>query len=311
MRRKVELQFDLVLTNPPFQDTVKRKKTPHKLWIDFTLRVFSAFLKPGGSLVQVSPSSFASPSNRVLALMEQNQTKVLRMGTEHHFPEVGSTFSDYWIVKSPNSGEKTVIHAHDEIFEMRLSSDVFYIPNDACKQSMSIHTKVMFGDHPKAQVSWDYVAAHNIRRHDPEPSLVLEKDEVHKYPVFHTNRSTWWSSIRQDWAGKKKVMWTRSGYTIPFFDDGIHGGTDMVYFILVQTSKEGNTLAHNMNLNLMKYIYKTAKWSGFGNERVFSGLPKLSETKKLSDSDLYRQFGLTPEEVDYVERSLVSSTKKT
>lgn len=307
----VEVQFDVVLTNPPFQDSVKRKKTPHKLWIDFTLRVFSAFLRPGGSLIQVSPSSFASPSNRVLSLMSQNQTKVLRMGTEHHFPEVGSTFSDYWIVKSPNMESNTLIQTQYEKFEIKLSSDVFYIPNDVCKHSLSIHAKVMFGNHPKAKVSWDYVSAHNIRRHDPEPSLVIEEDLEHKFPVFHTNRSTWWSSKRQDWAGKKKVMWTRSGYTIPFFDDGVLGGTDMVYYIVVGTSKEGKTLAHNMNLQLMQYIYKTAKWSGFGNERVFTGLPKLTVSEKLSDSDLYEHFKLTREEVEYVEKSLDSSSRKT
>jgi hypothetical protein len=74
------MKFDVILTNPPFQDSVNRKKTPHKLWIDFTLAVFDRLLKPGGSLVQVSPASFSSPSNVVLGLMEENQTRVLRFG---------------------------------------------------------------------------------------------------------------------------------------------------------------------------------------------------------------------------------------
>jgi len=93
------MKFDLVLTNPPFQDSSKTKKTPHKLWIDFTQMAFDRLLVDGGSLVQVSPASFASPSSKVLSIMNTHRTRVLRFDTGHHFPKVGSSFSDYWIEK--------------------------------------------------------------------------------------------------------------------------------------------------------------------------------------------------------------------
>jgi len=298
------MKFDLVLTNPPFQDSVRRNKTPHKLWIDFTLSVFSRLVKPGGSLVQVSPASFASPSNPVLTLMGRFQTQTLRVGTEHHFPEVGSTFSDYWIENTINDDRPTRLISRDEEFEVELNSQVFYLPNDFSPEALSIHTKVMFSPDKKLDVEWDYVTAHNIRRRDPNPTLVESPDDAHPYPVFHTNRSIWYSSILQDWAHCPKVMWTRSGYTIPFFDPGELGGTDMAYFVRVANPAQGKILATNMNLKLMQYIYKTAKWSGFGNERVFAGLPALPLDRELNDTDLYLYFGLTSEEVDYVERSL-------
>lgn len=305
------MKFDLILTNPPFQDTVNRKKTPHKLWIDFTLSVFSRLIKPGGSLVQVSPASFASPSNRVLSLMGEHQTQVLRFGTEHHFPEVGSTFSDYWIEKSPNDERTTRVITNQDDFSIELNSDIFYLPNDISKHSLSIHQKVMFSNLPRLTVEWDYVAAHNIRRYDSIPSLVETQDETHPYPVFHTNRSTWYSSIRQEWADEPKVMWTRSGYTLPFFDNGELGGTDMVYFIRVSNQDEGKALAANLNSKLMKYIYKTAKWSGFGNERVFTALPELPREQPLSDEEVFDYFGLTAEEVQYVEQSMEPRRRKT
>jgi hypothetical protein len=304
------MKFDLILTNPPFQDSVNRKKTPHKLWIDFTLSVFSRLVKPGGSLVQVSPASFASPSNRVLGLMGEYQTQVLRFGTEHHFPEVASSFSDYWIEKTPNDKRVTSVITGDERFDIELDSEIFYLPNDISKNALSIHQKVMFSNRPRLQVEWDYVAAHNIRRYDPEPSLVETQDDVHPHPVFHTNRSTWYSSARQDWANELKVMWTRSGYTLPFFDPGELGGTDMVYFVRVASREEGQALAANMNLKLMKYIYKTAKWSGFGNEKVFAALPEIPRDIRMSDEELFRYFGLTAEEVQYVERSLEPRRRK-
>jgi len=106
-------------------------------------------------------------------------------------------------------------------------------------------------------------------------------------------------------------MWTRSGYTKPFFDAGTLGGTDMVYFIRVATDAEGEALAANLNTKLFRYVYKTAKWSGFGNERVFSRLPDIPRDRTLTDHEMFQLFGISKEEVDYVERALEPRRRKT
>jgi hypothetical protein len=168
------MKFDLILTNPPFQDSVNRKRTPHKLWIDFTLAVFDRLLADGGSLVQVSPASFRSPSNVVLDLMERHMTRVLRFDNEYHFPEVASTFSDYWIVKQPHDGSPTKVVTANEEFKIDLGRGVPYLPNDLCELSIALHSKVMFGDHPCLPVEWDYVTCHNIRRRDESPSIPIQ-----------------------------------------------------------------------------------------------------------------------------------------
>jgi hypothetical protein len=304
------VKFDVILTNPPFQDSVNRRKTPHKLWIDFTLSVFRRLLKDGGSLVQVSPASFASPSNIVLELMTGFQTHVLRLDTGRHFPTIGSTFSDYWIEKTSHKSSPTTVVTPHESFTIMLDRTVAYLPNDISRLSLSVHKKVMFGGGKRLPVEWDYVTAHNIRRYDANPTLVETPDPSHPYPVFHTNRTTWWSSLQQEWATAKKVMWTRSGYTKPFYDPGRLGGTDMVYFVRVNSDTEGENLAHNLNSELMRYIYKTAKWSGFGNERVFSNLPSMPTDKSLSDYEVYTLFGISDEEVSYVRQSLGADRRK-
>ncbi len=304
------MKFDVILTNPPFQDSVNRKKTPHKLWIDFTLTVFDRLLAEGGSLVQVSPASFSSPSNVVLSLMEENQTNVLRFETDHHFPEIGSTFADYWIKKQENDPTPTTVTKGKERFDIELDKSMSYLPNYLGRLSMSIHSKVMFADRPPLKVEWDYVVCHNIRRYDRDSTLVMEPSPAHPHPVFHTNNVTWWSSIRQDWADRLKVMWTRSGYTKPFYDPGVHGGTDMAYYVLVDSAAEGEALAANMNSAVMQYIYRTAKWSGFGNERVFAGLPDLPRDRVHTDDELFALFGLTDEEVNYVRGSLEPRRRK-
>jgi len=295
------MKFDLVLTNPPFQDRLKRGKTPHKLWIDFTRSVFDRLLVDDGLLCQVSPSSFQSPSNKVLTLMKENSTEWIDFDTDKHFPEVGSTFANYAIRKSPRNGTRTEVLDGNGAFRVALDDQVFYLPNDLCEEALSIHRKVVFDSSPKLEVEHDYVTCHNIILRTGS-SLSREKTDEHVYPVFHTNRQIWWSSVRQEFANKKKVMWTRSGYTKPFYDSGKLGATDMGYFVLVPSASDGKALAHNMSLNLMQYIFTTAKWSGFGNERVFESLPALPEGRSLTDEELYAHFGLTTKEVEHVER---------
>lgn len=297
------MKFDVILTNPPFQDTERRNTTPHKLWIDFTRAIFERYLADGGALSQVSPASFGSPSNKVLALMKDHETVQVRFDTGEHFPMIGSTFADYLIYKRPNSGASTRFVEKGKVFEVLLDQELFYLPNDLGPEALSIHRKVVFHPAEKLSVSRDYVACHNVllRKSD---TLSKVRTEKHVFPVFHTNRQTWYSSIRQDWADKKKVMWTRSGYTRPFYDPGTLGGTDMVYFVTVESESAGRTLEHNLNSLLMRYVYKTARWSGFGNEKVFASLPCLPTDRNLTDQEMFRLFHLTKEEVDYVHRAM-------
>jgi hypothetical protein len=298
-----DMRFDVILTNPPFQDRVRRGKTPHKLWIAFTRTLFDRLLKDGGLLCQVSPSSFQSPSNKVLALMRNNTTEWVDFDIDQFFPDIGSTFACYAIRKQPRGNRKTLIIGRGKRFSVGLDEHLFYLPNNLCREALEVHRKVMFDTPAKMLVEHDYVTCHNIILRTGS-TLSRERTDVHIHPTFHTNRQIWWSSVEQAFSREPKVMWTRSGYTKPFFDPGELGGTDLVYFVRVASAQQGTTLAHNMNLQLMRYIFMTAKWSGFGNERVFAALPVLPLNKKLTDSELYSRFELTEAEVRHVEEHL-------
>ena len=293
------MQFDVVVTNPPFQDSTNRKKTQHKLWINFTKETFDKWLKPDGLLLQVSPSSFLSPSSKVLKIFQEKIVEFLRLDIKDYFPNVNSTFAYYSIINSDTKGEYTSIINERGIFKKKINSNVFYLPNDFCEESLSIHSKVIFNQKDKLQVLYDYVTCHNVLIHRND-TISKIKTYKHIHPIYHTNNQIWYSQVRQDWADKKKVMWTRSGYTKPFYDGGKYGGTDMMYFVLVNSHNEGLNLLHNLQSKLMRYILKTAKWSGFGNEKVFTSLPNLLRNKKLSDKDIFNLFNLTQKEINYV-----------
>jgi len=296
------LQFDVVATNPPFQDSTNRKKTQHKLWINFTRETFSKWLKPNGLLLQVSPSSFLSPSSKVLKLFQDHIVEFLRLDIEDYFPNVNSTFAYYSVINSKTDGEKTKIVNDRGVFKKKIDSNIFYLPNDFCEESLSIHSKVIFNRENRLEVLYDYVTCHNVLIHRNDTISKTETDK-HIYPIYHTNKQVWYSQVRQKWADKKKVMWTRSGYTKPFYDNGRYGGTDMIYYVLVDSESDGLNLLHNLQSKLMQYILKTAKWSGFGNEKVFQSLPNLPRDRKLCDLEISNLFDLTLDEINYVEKN--------
>jgi len=292
------IEFDASISNPPFEDITNRKKTPHKLWIDFTHEIFRV-LKVGGEMGQISPNSFLSPSSKILPYLLNNDTKYLGLDTEKFF-NVNSTFADYVIKKGKSGINTTFIERDGSLSSLFLDKSIYYLPSDFCAIAASIHKKVMFNPNiSKLNVKFDYVTCHNVLLKDANSTISRTMTSAHQFPIFHTNPQIWYSSIRQSFAGDKKVMWTRSGYTKPFYDDGVYGTTDMGYYVSVPDDQSGLALSHNLNSILIKYIFDTAKWSGFGNELVFKNLPVIPLTR-MTDSEIFKYFSLTAEEIAYV-----------
>ena len=289
-------KFDGIIVNPPFEDKEKRGRTQHKLWIDFTKKVFNDLLIEGGILAQISPFSFASPSSKILTIFKNKIVKHIFFNQEKYFPKVNTSICWYIIENSEYNNNITSINNK---YKTKIDKDTLYIPNDFCEESINIHRKVMFSSKNKLKVEKDYVTAHNINLKKNNSTLSKVKTNKHIYPVFHTNRQIWYSSILQPFANKNKVMWTRSGYTKPFFDEGKMGVTDMGYYIIVPNKDAGENLESNLKSKLFFYIFKTAKWSGFGNEIVFSNIPVLLN-KKMSDDELYSFFKLSEGEISYI-----------
>lgn len=298
------MKFDLIIANPPFQDTGRRGKTPHKLWIDFTIKTFERWLKQDGYLAQVSPSSFRSPNSKILEIMRKLDTLTIHLDSGKFFPGVGSSFAHYIIRNRPKPKDfRTLIVDGDKSAKIELSKKVIYLPILIDAESLAVHRKVMFADSPKLDVRWDYVTCHNIllRKSD---TLSKSKTKRHRFPLLHTNAQIWWSSIQQAFALHKKVMWSRSGYTKPFYDNGKLGATDMAYYVLVENDSRGEHLTKVLNSKLFQYVFTTAKWSGFGNERVFRALPMIEKMDCESDNEIFNYFRLTRKERSHVVRSL-------
>jgi hypothetical protein len=296
-------KFDVVVGNPPFQNSVKRGKTQHKLWKPATF-VAMELLKENGYLTWISPTSWGSPSNKILNIIKNNNVLEIDFDIENYFDGVGSTFCYYTLIKQ-NPSTLTSILKGGKKFKTLIDNDYVYVPNDLSPLSSSIHQKIIFNTPNFYEIGYDYVTCHNniilqAQRKGHHSTLSHIKKDNYIYPVFHTNNKIWYSEFLQDFAHKPKVMWSRSGYVKPFYNDNL-GGTDMAYFILVGNETEGKILVSNLETKLFKYIFATAKWSGFNDEKLFKMLPELPATA-LSDIEMMSYFGLTDDEINHIEK---------
>ena len=94
---------------------------------------------------------------------------------------------------------KTQIINDRGIFKKKINSNVVYLPNDFCEESLSIHSKVIFNQKDKLQVLYDYVTCHNVLIHRNDTISKIKTDK-HIHPIYHTNNQIWYSQVRQDWA---------------------------------------------------------------------------------------------------------------
>lgn len=300
--------------NPPFQDLENRGKTQHKIWIDITKKVFYEILDDFGQMGWVSPSSFLSPSNTILNILKDYNPKYISFDTNQFFKkennEPGIKMGHY-VIEKEKKVDKTLVTKNCENFYVQFDNSILYLPNDINNYSFSIHNKVILSNNDFYKIEYDYVTCHNVQlsRNKINCPISKTKTKKHIYPIFHTNPQTWYSSIKQECFDLKKVMWTRSGATLPFYDKGNLGITDMAYYIEVKDDDEGNNLANNLNLKLFKYIFTTAKWSGFGNERIFERIPKLPNLK-MNDTELFEYFKLSSDEINYIDRYLNNKIEK-
>ena len=58
-----------------------------------------------------------------------------------------------------------------------------------------------------------------------------------------------------------------------------------------------------LDSKIVKFILLENKYTGWVSP-VISDLPNISKTKKWTDKALYKHFGLTQEEIDYVEANV-------
>lgn len=293
-------KFDVVLGNPPYQetdDTGARKDKAKNLWSQFIQRA-TELVSQDGYIAMVTPSGWMAPAshkNTTFQLFQDRHLQWVNTDVRKHFSGVGSTFTA-WVLRNNNQGGMSEFLPANVQIDVR---KIPYIPSDIT--SFSIHAKTTLANNTKLD------ALPGLSGMSPEKNKGTSsttKSSSTPYKVFHTYATSHYMPRMASHHTTKKVVWSISGYMKPFYDDGDLSVDSAGVFIEVSCSANGSNLVGVLNSKLYQYLTTTAKWSGFQSMKVLKSLPAVDLTRSWTDAELYAHFNLTQDEIDLIEATV-------
>lgn len=307
---ETDMKFDVIVGNPPYQD--KDLPENNALWPRFVNKSID-LLQNSGFLAMITPSSWMNPSGEEVKRNSQYNTGLIRKNifgkyntiainvsaaVKKYF-NVGSSFSYFVVKKEPAIGS-TLITIDGGTLSVNLSSEAF-LPALLSKESYSItkkfFTKPLLGvTNMKGE---GFHSSHSKR-------VVKIKTPGFNFPLADTsakylNGIFLWANEAHPYQFTKKVIISESGYLGPMYDSGTLGTTEHSFVIPVTTDEQGKEIVTQLNSKIYKFIMTVCRWGSANHKYIIKNLPKAVGT---SDRELYQYFGLTQEEIDYVEANV-------
>jgi len=302
---KTDNKFDIIMGNPPYQDTNKegkRKALNHNLWSIFIELSFNELLKDNGFLVFITPISWMTPTYENKDIFYKNYILYLNINECEKWFNVGSTFSYYIIQKTNKQKETEVICLYNnKIYKSSLLiNKIKFLPILLTKESISIIKK--FFNNKLLKISFN----NNYELHSSTKKHLINKCDKTKfiYKIKHTVKNKdLCSSVKHSLANKNKILLNISGYLDPIYDNGIYGFTEAQMYYLTNNKNYIKIL----NSNLYKFIFKLCKWSGFNTKFIYKNIPYINHF--ISNENLNMLFKLNKKEINLINEIIGSNDK--
>lgn len=289
------IEFDAIVGNPPYQES-DNTSTYTNLWSKFVLKSYQ-LLSKDGHMVMVTPKTWATPKdekrktdNNLVSKLIQEKSNFINLDECGKYFSVGSTFSYYHITKStPNDKIELMtntFHGNVDRKDLLFIKDINYI-------SLSILKKIKNKGFFKKEKNTSLVG-----------NISNEKTDVHKYRVQYAFTTEKWSDTKHPLQDKLKIIFpNQNSKNYPIFDCGISAPANRGAVYLVENELQGNNFVNFCKSKLINfYISQQRFHHGLINTLVISNIPKIDLNKNYTDRDLYNEFDLTEEEIEYIQK---------
>jgi hypothetical protein len=303
------MKFDVIVGNPPYQATKEgdKRDSAANLWPEFVIKSF-ALLKENGVIGMVTPNGWMTPSAdsgkgksgiRIFDYMTKFRTLALNINEcKRHFSE-GSSFTYYVIQKALNTNNnKTKVITEDGTFSVNMAG-MQYCPSVFNNISVSLNTKILGANHPVIGFTNNNTSA-GLKFGADTSETKTSTHTVKCYDSSANNGTFVYSSFNSPETKKQKVLVCSSGNLLPIYDNGKLGYTNKIYVYNLESKETLDSIESYLSSKLVKVILNQNKTSGWVSYALRL-LPKVDFSKKWTDKALYKHFGLTQEEIDYVE----------
>lgn len=289
-KKGMPLKFDVVVGNPPYKKEGE-KGGARSAWRSFVKIAFE--LANAKGIVALVCPGFPVHSNDLGALFTENTPLYLNNDASSYFT-VGSKIKT-WIVQKGKVEADFIVD--DEVYTgtedptldttrrsilAKTNVDTF-----ECKQDGGFYSSTQFKNDPN-----DYFAT-------PTGNSIYPIRHASKVKVAYVSEPTPCHTLR-------KVMMTFSGHPgFEYYDETTPMSScyQMSGYIVVNNAVEGQHLIDLYNTKLYKFLAKGTVSAGMRGVANYT-LPKLDITRSWSNEEVYAHFGLTTEEISYVENNI-------
>ena len=290
-----KMKFDVIVGNPPYQDSSKTEKGGSTLWSMFVKKNILNICNKDGWVIMVTPIAWMT-FGKSGAPIKGRQLKTVYTNIAHYF-NVGSTFSA-WVLENKPTYKET--HFKDENFKLDLRG-YDSLPAGRPIRGVSIVNKVMNwnGEFIKPYLETTLKGGWSERQEKfLNIDASLTKSKVYQYPVFHTNSLTYYVKTKPtDFDKPKIIISVTSPYPKVYTEPLACAPGDLRTYILIENEQDGIHMLSYLNSKLFRFVWRKPGMISWKSMK----LPKLT-SKIWTDAELYKLFDLTEEEIEIVEK---------
>lgn len=278
-----DMKFTAILANPPYNDPTKKARN-NKLWTKIVEQHLE-LLAPGGDMCEVTPASVLGNTGKGKKFMKLFSTiynlKLIDYTADDYFTE-GVDICRWHLVNEPYQGKTTVI-THDGSFTWDLRDGLPLFGDAAFKHS--ILEKIANSNHPRIPLK----IGQEIANEDYVPEG--------KYEVFKTGDKIARTNVVPTTGDVLKfIVPFSSSYKKRFISNGFVGMLNV--WCPVPSQEEGTRLSEIFDNPIIRFFVENYKrTSGFTPAIKNAEVPDITNYE-----DLPGQFGLTSEELNYLQR---------
>jgi site-specific DNA-methyltransferase (adenine-specific) len=293
------MKFDVIIGNPPYQGD---QAHAFKIWPTITVKALS-LLKTNGYIGWVIPSGWLESNNAQMKKVRTTLTSDFNLlsinRNVNQFFNVGTDILTLSARNEPYQGNTLYTEGiTSSIIDLRSG-----LPKDASDTMIDvIISKVVDSTHNRIDFQDEHLSSSEV-------SEIQSKE--YKHPIIYStaNRGFTKTKLNNDGILKIAVNVSSSYYSEKNTDNNMPITSTAVgalmCYIPISSVDEGEKIKTYLSSKLFRFVtlFYKRKNSGFNHAVRQRKLPQL-KIKKWSDKEIYKHFGLTQEEIDYVEANV-------